>query len=95
MKHAFFVGQITVKNEAQWAEYRSKVPDTLAPWQAELVFRGEQPHVQPHGSPHRHIVAIRFASLAHAQAWHDSPAYQALIPLREEAADVVGTFYEA
>lgn len=95
MRNAYFVGQITVKDEAKWDEYRSKVPDTLAPWGAELVFRGKQTHVHPGGSPHLHIVVIRFASLTDAQAWHDSDAYQALIPLRLEAADVIGTTYEA
>ena len=95
MSHAYFVGQITVKNEDKWAEYRSKVPGTLAPWQAELVFRGKQPHAQDNASPHPDIVVIRFPSLADAEGWHMSPAYQALIPLRQEAADVVGTTYEA
>lgn len=95
MSHAYFVGQITVKNENKWAEYRSKVPNTLAPWQAELVFRAKQPHPQVNASPHLDIVVIRFPSLADADGWHMSPAYQALIPLREEAADVVGTMYVA
>jgi uncharacterized protein (DUF1330 family) len=95
MSHAYFVGQITVKNEDKWATYRSKVPETLAPWQAELVFRGKQPHAQLNASPHLDIVVIRFPSLADAEGWHMSPAYQALIPLRQEAADVVGTVYVA
>ncbi len=95
MSHAYFVGQITVKNEDKWAEYRSQVPATLAPWQAELLFRGKQVTAQPQGSPHPDIVVIRFPSLADAQGWHQSAAYQALIPLREEAADVVGTTYQA
>ena len=29
-----------------------------------------------------------------ARAWHDSPAYQALVPLREAGADVVLVGYE-
>jgi len=94
MTHAYFVGQITVKNEDKWTAYRSQVPATLAPWHAELMFRGQQPHLQANASAHRHIVVIRFPSLAQAEAWLSSPDYQALIPLREEAADVVGTIYE-
>jgi uncharacterized protein (DUF1330 family) len=95
MSHAYFVGQITVKDEDKWAQYRNQVPDTLAPWRAELMFRGKQPHAQVNASPHPHIVVIRSPSLADAEAWHRSSAYQALIPLRQEAADVVGTLYEA
>jgi uncharacterized protein (DUF1330 family) len=95
MSHAYFVGQITVTNEEKWAKYRSQVPATLAPWHAEILFRGKQARTQQQGSPHPDIVVVRFPSLADAQGWHESAAYQALIPLREEAADVVGTLYEA
>ena len=95
MNQAYVVGQITVKNEALWAEYRSKVPGTLAPWNAELVFRGQQARALSGECPHADIVVIRFASLADADGWHNSAAYQALIPLRQDAADVVLTTYEA
>jgi len=95
MNNAYFVGQMTIKNEDKWDEYRSKVPESLLPWNAELVFRGKQANNQAVGSPHLHIVVIRFPSLACAEGWHQSEAYQALVPLRLEAADVVGTIYEA
>lgn len=38
----YVIGHITVKDPAKWAAYRAQVPATLAPWQAELVFRGER-----------------------------------------------------
>ena len=93
MSHAYVVGQITVKNEALWAEYRSKVPATLAPWNAELVFRGQQVRALSGVCPHADSVVIRFASLADADGWYNSTAYQALVALRQEAADVVLTTY--
>jgi len=40
-------------------------------------------------------VVIRFPSLEEADGWHRSPAYQALVPLRQSAADVVLTTYRA
>ena len=42
MSEAYVVGHITVKRPEQWDEYRARVPATLAPWGAELVFRGQQ-----------------------------------------------------
>ena len=95
MSHAYVVGQITVKDESLWAEYRSKVPATLAPWNAELVFRGQQVRALSGECPHADIVVIRFASLADADEWYKSQAYQALVVLRQAAADVVLTTYEA
>ena len=95
MRHAYVVGQMTVKNETKWAEYRGQVLATLVPFGGELVFRGHQARALSGECPHADIVVIRFASLVDADNWHSSAAYQALIPLRQEAADVVLTTYEA
>jgi uncharacterized protein (DUF1330 family) len=95
MRHAYVVGQMTVKNPTKWAEYRGQVLATLTPWRGELVFRGNQVRALSGECPHEDIVVIRFASLTDANGWHNSAAYQALIPLRQEAADVVLTTYEA
>lgn len=95
MRHAYVVGRMTVKNETKWAEYRGQVLATLTPWFGELVFRGNQVRALTGECPHADIVVIRFPSLAEADGWYNSAAYQALIPLRSEAADVVLTTYEA
>jgi uncharacterized protein (DUF1330 family) len=95
MSQAFVVGQMTVKNPEKWAQYRSQVLATLLPFGGELVFRGEQVQSFSGVNPHPDIVVIRFPSLGNAQGWHASAAYQALIPLRQEAADVVLTTYTA
>ena len=95
MSQAFVVGQMTVTQPEKWALYRSQVLATLLPFGGELVFRGEQVQSFSGVNPHPDIVVIRFPSLDHAQGWHASAAYQSLIPLRQEAADVVLTTYAA
>ncbi|MDB5881295.1 MAG: hypothetical protein JWP43_1173 [Ramlibacter sp.] len=95
MSHAYVVGQVTVKNPAKWDEYRGRVPQTLAPWGAELVFRGKQVAALAGENPHPDIVVIRFPDATAADNWFKSPAYQSLIPLREQAADVLLTAYQA
>ena len=40
------------------------------------------------------VVVLRFPSIQAAHGWHDSPEYQALIPLREEGADVMLISFE-
>jgi uncharacterized protein (DUF1330 family) len=92
---AYVIGHITVKDEAKWAEYRSKVPLTLAPWQAELVFRGKKLAVLGGQHDYDDTVVIRFPDAAAANGWFNSPAYQALIPLRTAAADVALVSFEA
>ena len=93
MSQAYVVGQMTVKHPEKWAQYRSQVLATLLPFGGELVFRGEQVQSFSGVNPHPDIVVIRFPSLGDAQGWHSSAAYQALIPLRQEAADVVLVTY--
>ena len=94
MTQAYVVGQITVKDSQKWSAYRDQVPGTLQPWGAELVFRGRQRAALAGVNPHADIVVIRFPSLAAADGWFKSDAYQALISLREQAADVLLTSYE-
>ncbi len=89
MSDAYLVGHITVKNADKWDEYRGRVPDTLVPWGAELVFRGKRVAVLAGENPHPDIVVIRFPDSAAVNAWFSSHAYQSLVALREEAADVV------
>ncbi|MFN7444711.1 MAG: DUF1330 domain-containing protein [Curvibacter sp.] len=94
MNHAYVVGQITIKDPQKWATCRDQVPATLQPWGGELVFRGKQRAAFAGANPHADIVVIRFPSLAAADGWFRSGAYQALIALREQAADVLLTSYE-
>lgn len=83
------IGHIKVRDEEKWAEYRSQVPATLAPWGAELVFRGKAFEVFGGVHDYTDTVVIRFPSAEASRSWYRSPAYQALIPLRQEAADLV------
>lgn len=95
MSNAYVVGHITVKNPELWTEYRDQVPATLSSWGGELVFRGKQVAALSGENPHPNIVVIRFPSVAAVNGWFSSPAYQALIPLRQQAAEVVLMSYEA
>lgn len=85
---ACVIGHITVKDEEKWAQYRAQVPATLAPWGAELLFRGQLAGLLDGTHRHRDTVVIRFPDRAAVDGWHQSAAYQALIPLRREAADL-------
>lgn len=85
---ACVIGHITVLDEGKWAEYRSRVPETLAPWGAELLFRGKVARLLGGSHSHSDVVVIRFPDLDAANSWFGSAAYQALIPLRNDAAEV-------
>jgi uncharacterized protein (DUF1330 family) len=92
---AHIIGHITVKDDVKWAEYCSRVPATIAAWGGELVFRGKKTRVLNGAHPHTDTVVARFPDLEALNGWHDSAAYQALIPLRDAAADVALIAYES
>jgi len=91
---AYVIGHITVKDPEKWSRYRSQVAATLEPWRAELLLRGRRVGVLSGEHTYHDAVVIRFADAAAVAGWYSSPAYQALIPLREQAADMVLISYE-
>ncbi len=92
---AYVIGHITVKDPGKWAEYRSRVPATLAEWQGEVVLRGRRMGVLSGEHRHEDTVVIRFPDAGAVTGWYASAAYQALIPLREQAAEMVLISYES
>lgn len=88
MKHAYLIGHISILDAQKWTEYKNKVPATLEPWNAELVLRGNVTAVFAGQHPQTDTVIIRFSDAATLNNWYSSAAYQALIPLREQAADM-------
>ena len=95
MGKAYVVGHIAVKDEQKWAAYRQQVPATLAPWGGELVFRGKRAAILAGTHPYHDIVVIHFPDAAAVTGWYSSAAYQSLIPLREQAADVLLLSYDS
>lgn len=94
MKKAYVIGHITVKDREKWDEYRQKVPLTLEPWGAEVVFRGKFCSALSGDHAHNDTVVIRFPTLEAVKSWYFSSEYQVLIPLRQEAADMDLLSYE-
>ena len=92
---ACVIGHISVKDATKWAEYCRSVPATIAPWGAELVFRGRRAKILGGQHGRTDTVVLRFPDLASVDGWFESAAYQALIPLRQQAADVDLVSFEA
>jgi uncharacterized protein (DUF1330 family) len=92
---AYVIGHITVKDPDKWQRYRERVPATLAAWGGEVVLRGRRVAVLSGDHAHADTVVIRFPDANAASAWYGSTEYQALIPLREEAASMVLICYES
>jgi uncharacterized protein (DUF1330 family) len=65
-------------------KYAKEVPETLAPFNGHFIVRGSEAQALE-GEPPKGIVVIAFDSVAKAREWYDSPAYQAIKPLRQNS----------
>lgn len=92
---AYLVGHITVKDEELWQQYVDGVADSLSGYESRVIFRGELVSVLAGSHDHTRAVVIEFADHAMLDKWFQSDTYQSLIPLRDEAADLVITTYES
>lgn len=86
---AYLIGHITIKDPDKWQTYVEGVRKSLLPFEAEIIFRGKRATVLAGEHPHENTVVIKFPDQPTLQNWYQSDTYQALIPNRNEAADVV------
>ena len=85
---------ITVKNPEKLKEYISQVPATMAPFGAKLVCRGKVQSVLAGEAKHQIEAVFEFESASKIDEWYQSDAYQALIPAREEGANMAISILE-
>jgi uncharacterized protein (DUF1330 family) len=88
------VVDITVKDPGQFEAYGAKAGPILTGHKATLLFRATNPTAFAGTQSHKALIGFRFPSKAAIKDFYNSPDYQALIPLRTAAADVVFTAYE-
>lgn len=88
------VVHLTVKDHAQFEAYAAKSRPILAAHKGELLFRGTNPTVLFGEQAYKALIGFRFPSKAAIKAFYNSTDYQALIPLRTAAADMVFTAYD-
>lgn len=92
---AICVGQIRVKNAEAWEDYRSRVSDTIRQYGGKLLLRGQREQVFSGEMLHDKVVVLQFDDIDAAKRWHDSPEYQALIPIRDQGANVTLVLYKS
>ncbi len=88
---AYLIAHVQITDQDGWKQYITALPGTLAPYHVktpsgtgDYVLEGEVNLVV--GSD---PVILAFNSMDDLKAWWNSPAYQAIIPLREKSAKTV------
>lgn len=83
---AYVLALIDVKDPQGYAAYAQGVPATIAAHGGRYILRNG-PKTPCEGSlPTDRVVVIEFPSVEKARAWYGSDEYQALVPIRQAAA---------
>lgn len=91
---ALVIVNVRPKDAGKLGEYSAAAAPTVAAFGGEFIHRGKLQEIlagddTPHG-----LGIIRFPDVATAKNWFASAEYQAIVPLREEAADMTFRLYE-
>ena len=82
----YVVAEVEVNDTAAFAKYAAAVPGTLAPFNGKYVVRAGKITPVEGDAPKQRYIVIAFESVEKAQAWEDSPAYEAIKPMRHASA---------
>ena len=82
---AYVVNEIWVKDPETFQTYVVQVPATLAPFGGRYVVRSGVTETIEGEAPGR-IVILEFPDRAAALAWRSSPAYSAILPIRDASS---------
>ncbi len=82
---AYAVVNVRVTDPDRYAQYRGKVPDTIARYGGKYLARGGKVEVLEGDWDPQRLVILEFESLERFNEWYNSPEYASLKQLRHEA----------
>lgn len=92
---AFFVANVRVRDPQKFHQYAQAAGHSMQPFGGEVLIKGLAERRLAGNLDYPNVALVRFPDQERLNAWYESEAYQALIPLREEAADMLITSYQA
>jgi uncharacterized protein (DUF1330 family) len=81
----YLIAEVDVQDPATFQKYSKQVPGTIEPFGGRYLVRGGKIQALEGEAPTRSVVIV-FDSVEKARAWYDSPAYQAIKPIRQSSA---------
>lgn len=81
----YVVAEVEVTDPATFQKYSEKAPGTIAQYNGHYIIRGGKTKSIEGDAPKRFVV-IAFDSMEKAEAWEDSPEYEAIKGIRHSSA---------
>ncbi|WP_064692896.1 DUF1330 domain-containing protein [Rhizobium aegyptiacum] len=91
---ALVIVEVRPRAAEKMGEYSAAAGPTMAAFGGEFVDRGKFIEALSGSTTAHGLGIIRFPDVQAAKHWFMSPEYQAIVPLREEAADMSFRLYE-
>jgi uncharacterized protein (DUF1330 family) len=87
MSKGYVLAKVAVRDAKAYEGYRSRVLPTIEAHGGSFLVRAGAANVKEGGWTNPRLVVLEFPSVAAAEAWYGSAAYQAILPLRTANAD--------
>jgi uncharacterized protein (DUF1330 family) len=84
---AYMIFQERFHDRELFEDYRRQVLTTLEPHHGRFLVRGGDCTILEGGWPYERTVILEFPSRPQAEAWYNSNAYQAILPIRLRSLD--------
>jgi len=91
---AFFIAQVKLKDGEKFQAYAAQAKAIFADYGAELITRGKAMGSIAGDVTHDAVAVMKFPDMQKLEAAFATDAYQAIVPLRDEAADITIVKYE-
>jgi len=90
---AFLIAYVTVKNGEKFQSYAQAAGKSMQPFGGQVLTKGQAVKALAGEHNQQNVAIISFPTIENLESWYNSLAYQAIIPLRNEAADITLTSY--
>jgi uncharacterized protein (DUF1330 family) len=82
----YVIAEVDVTDPTTFQKYADKVPGTLTPFNGRYIVRGGKIE-GVEGEPPKRFVILAFDNMEKAKGWENSPAYEAIKPIRHSSAN--------
>lgn len=87
MMAAYFIGQVTVHDSAEYEKYLAQFMEAFLPFEGRVLVSTEDVELVEGNWPQSRTVVLEFPTEDHAKRWYASEDYQRIVQLRFKAAD--------
>ena len=85
----YVIAEAEVLDQEPYQEYVRANTETVTRHGGRFIVRGGRCEVVEGNRPLHRLVVIEFPSFEDAKAWYESPAYQAVLPIRHKHARTI------